>query len=303
MDLSFIFAAAVTDMATKMFSVPVESDGWRADRFLLKYFPQMHSSFLKEVFSRRDVKVNGIRVRPDFCVSVGDEVRIYYMETAVSDDLLSVVYEDKDILLVNKRSGISVEPDAGGGLSLTDLCLSHVRREDKDMPVPQPCHRIDNKTCGLVLFAKNELALSVLLDVFKKRSLEKYYVCLVKGFMKPPAATCTAWLTKDPDAGKVSVTDRPVEGSKEIVTAYETLENGQISRLRVHLITGRTHQIRAHMSSLGHPLLGDDIYGDRTFNKVNKCRQLKLCATELILDTGGRLPELDGKHFSVSPPF
>lgn len=290
-------------MATKLFTVPPEADNWRADRFLDRYFPQLSSHALRDCFNRRDVKLNGLRIHPDHTVTVGDTVQIYYMETDASDDLLSIVYEDSDVLLVNKCSGMSVENDAGGGLSLSDLCLRYVRSKDGSLPVPLPCHRIDNKTCGLVLFAKNENARNILLDVFRTRSLEKYYVCLVKGFMKPPEATCTAYLTKDSEGGKVTVTDRPTPDSREIVTAYETLENGQISRLRVHLITGRTHQIRAHLSSLGHPLLGDDLYGDRSFNKAQKCRQLRLCATELRLDTGGRLPDLDGKQFRILPPF
>lgn len=290
-------------MAAKIFEVPAEAAGWRTDRFLQKYFPQLSAQVLREIFTRRDVKVNGTRVRPDHPVAAGDSVQVFYMDTAVGNDCLSIVYEDEDVLLINKRSGISVESDPGGGLSLTELCLRHVRQNNPEAYAPVPCHRLDNRTCGLVLFAKNENALEILLDVFRTRSLGKYYVCLVKGFMKPPEATCKAWLIKDAEAARVTVTDHPTGSAREIITAYETLENGPVSRLRVHLITGRTHQIRAHLSSLGHPLLGDDLYGDRAFNKAQKCRQLRLCASELTLDTGGRLPALDGKHFSIQPPF
>ena len=290
-------------MATKLFTVPQEANGWRTDRFLLRYFPQISSQALREIFSRRDVKVNGTRVHSDHIVYTEDRIQIFYMENAVVEDVLDIVYEDQDVLLINKRSGISVESDPGGGLSLSELCARYLHQKDSDCFEPQPCHRLDNKTCGLILFAKNENALNILLDVFKTRTLEKYYICLVKGFMKPPAAVCKAWLTKDAEMGRVSVSDHPSANSREIITAYETLENGQISRLKVHLITGRTHQIRAHLSALGHPLLGDDIYGDRDFNKANKCRQLRLCANELTLDTSGRLPALDGKHFRIEPPF
>lgn len=290
-------------MATKLFTVPQEANGWRTDRFLLRYFPQISSQALREIFSRRDVKVNGTRVHSDHIVYTEDRIQIFYMENAVDEDVLDIVYEDHDVLLINKRSGISVESDPVGGLSLSELCARYLHQKDSDCFEPQPCHRLDNKTCGLILFAKNENALNILLDVFKTRTLEKYYICLVKGFMKPPAAVCKAWLTKDAEMARVSVSDHPSGNSREIITAYETLENGQISRLKVHLITGRTHQIRAHLSALGHPLLGDDIYGDRDFNKANKCRQLRLCANELTLDTAGRLPALDGKHFRIDPPF
>ena len=141
--------------------------------------------------------------------------------------------------------------------------------------------------------------------MFFRRSLDKRYVCLVRGTPKPPECTCTAYLRKYPDQARVRVTDREVPGSTRIITAYETLETmEQISRLRVHLITGRTHQIRAHLAALGHPILGDDVYGDRSLNRDMKTQgRLKLCSTELCLDTGGRLPALDGKHFVISPPF
>jgi 23S rRNA-/tRNA-specific pseudouridylate synthase len=121
--------------------------------------------------------------------------------------------------------------------------------------------------------------------------------------MKPPKAECRAWLVKDARRAKVRVTDRPEPDARPIVTGYEVLESGPVSRLRVHLVTGRTHQIRAHLAALGHPLLGDDLYGDREFNRRDKARSLKLCAVSLTLDTGGRLPALDGRTFTIEPPF
>jgi 23S rRNA pseudouridine955/2504/2580 synthase len=121
--------------------------------------------------------------------------------------------------------------------------------------------------------------------------------------MKPPSAVCHAWLVKDPLHAEVRITDREIPGARPIVTGYETLESGPVSRLRIHLITGRTHQIRAHLAALGHPVLGDDLYGDRDFNRREKARTLKLCAVSLKLDTEGRLPNLDGREFSIDPPF
>ena len=138
---------------------------------------------------------------------------------------------------------------------------------------------------------------------FRERTLDKRYTCLVRGIMKPPEATCRAWLRKDAEAARVWIQDAPGEGARPIVTAYETLESGPVSRLRVHLITGRTHQIRAHMAALGHPLLGDDLYGDRAFNRQHRARRLMLCATSLTLDTQGELPQLDGRRFEVKCPF
>jgi len=175
--------------------------------------------------------------------------------------------------------------------------------KDPDAVMPIACHRLDNQTCGLVLFAKHEQAAEILTDVFRDRTLDKRYVCLVRGMMKPPAATCRAYLIKDSEAARVRVLDHSANGAKPIITEYETIESGPVSRLRIHLVTGRTHQIRAHMAALGHPLLGDDVYGDRAFNRANHCRRLMLCAVSLTLDTNGRLPQLDGKTFSIKEPF
>ena len=133
--------------------------------------------------------------------------------------------------------------------------------------------------------------------------MEKVYECLVRGVPKPPRAECRAWLVKDARAGRVRISDSPLPEGKLIRTAYETLEAGPVSRLRVRLLTGRTHQIRAHLAALGHPLLGDDLYGDRDFNRLQKARSLKLCATSLTLYTGNHLPHLEGRTFEIQPPF
>ena len=140
-------------------------------------------------------------------------------------------------------------------------------------------------------------------EIFRERSLEKEYECLVRGIPKPPRAECRAWLIKDAKAARVQVLDHPREGAKRIITAYDTIEAGPVSRLRIHLITGRTHQIRAHLAALGHPILGDDVYGDRMWNRENRTRTLRLCAVSLKIETGGRLPQLDGRIFSIPAPF
>ena len=293
-------------MILKQFVIPAEADGRKVVSFLREAVPGLPESMLRKVFSARDVKLDGQRISADTQVRAGQELKVYLPDTAAVSSpaaALDVVYEDDTVLLVNKRAGISVEKDARGGVTLTDLCAAHVAAKDPDAFLPAACHRLDNRTCGLCLFAKTPEALEILQDAFRSRSLEKYYVCLVRGVMKPPSAVCSAWLLKDPLHAEVRISDRELPGSKPIMTGYETIESGPVSRLRVHLITGRTHQIRAHLAALGHPVLGDDLYGDRDFNRREKARSLKLCAVSLKLDTGGRLPALDGREFSVNPPF
>lgn len=294
-------------MPLKEMVIPAGASGKRVSDCVREVLPDLPESVIRRIFSSRDVKLDGIRVSRDDIVQAGQLLKVYVPDAARPDDLsvqpLSVVYEDDDILLVNKRAGISVESDARGGTTLTDLCAAHVLRKDPDAFPPAACHRLDNRTSGLCLFAKNPQSLEIIRDVFRSRKLEKYYVCLVRGMMKPPAAVCRAWLVKDARRAVVRISDHPEEDAKPILTGYETLESGPVSRLRVHLITGRTHQIRAHLAALGHPVLGDDLYGDRAFNRREKARSLKLCAVSLKLDTGGRLPQLDGNEFSVDPPF
>ena len=289
-------------MAMKKLPVPPEADGDRVDSFLRRYLPELPGKAVQAAFNRRDVKLDGKRVPKDARVSAGQELQIFYSDIPDVDPL-SVVYEDDDVLLVNKAAGISVEPDSGGGVSLTELCLRHVRLLNPESQPPAACHRLDNQTSGLCLFAKNDNALNILQDVFRSRSMEKYYECLVRGTPKPPAAICQAYLLKDAKRARVTVLDHQAPGARLIITGYETLRSGQVSRLRVDLVTGRTHQIRAHLAALGHPILGDDVYGDRAFNRAQKVRTLCLCAVSLRLDTSGRLPSLDNRLFRISPPF
>ena len=278
------------------------AEGQRIDACIRRFLPEVPQRTVQQSFARRDVKLDGKRVKPDIRVFAGQKVELFCMEQTTP--LVDVVYEDDDVLLINKRAGVSVEPDEKGGVTLTELALKHVRQKNPDAWPPKACHRLDNQTCGLTLFAKNDRAEAILTRAFKERTMDKRYICLVRGMMKPPSATCKAYLLKDAKAAHVTIHDDAVKGARPIITEYETLESGPISRLLVHLVTGRTHQIRAHMAALGHPLLGDDVYGDRAFNRQQKVQgRLCLCAARLTLDTGGELPQLDGKTFEVKSPF
>ena len=294
-------------MALNELIVSPACSGKRAVDCVRNALPELSESTIRRLFASRDVKLDGVRVSRDQIVLAGQILRVYVPDSIRTQPEtvhpLDIVYEDNEVLLINKQAGISVESDARGGITLTDLCAAYVSQKEPFASPPAACHRLDNRTCGLCLFAKTPQALDILQDVFRKRKLEKYYICLVRGIMKPPAAVCRAWLVKDAQRARVRITDHPEKNAKPIETGYETLESGPVSRLRVHLVTGRTHQIRAHLAALGHPVLGDDLYGDRDFNRREKARSLKLCAVSLKLDTEGRLPALDGKIFTVDPPF
>ena len=290
-------------MGLKTLIISAESGGMRTGDFIRALFPDMQESAIRKLFSARDVKLDGSPASRETILKAGQELKIYLPDKAVPSRILRVVYEDEDILLVNKPAGVSVEHDAQGSISLTELCRLYLAESGPCLFPPVPCHRLDHRTCGLILFAKNSRALEIMQDAFRSRSLDKYYICLVRGMMKPSEAVCSAYLLKDASRSRVRILDHPVPDALPITTGYETVESGAVSRLRVHLITGRTHQIRAHLAAMGHPVLGDDLYGDRAFNKAQKARSLKLCAVSLTVHTGGLLPNLDGRVFSIDPPF
>jgi len=290
-------------MVLRSFVIPPEAGGTRADAWLRRMLPALPESALRALFERRDVRMDGRRLRRGSeLLTPGAELKVYLPDTA-EEDALNIVYEDADVLLLCKRPGVSVETDPAGRPSLQAQCLAQARRQDPEAFAPLPCHRLDAATSGLCLFAKNAAAHETLLRVFRERTLDKRYECLVRGVPKPPEAVCRAWLLKDAEAGRVRISDRPLPEARTILTEYHTLEAGAVSRLSVHLITGRTHQIRAHLAALGHPILGDDLYGDRSFNRQRGARTLKLCAVSLRLDTGGALPRLDGRNFVIQAPF
>jgi len=154
-----------------------------------------------------------------------------------------------------------------------------------------------------LLLAKHGHAQAELMEAFRLHTVHKTYTCLVKGEPRPPRDILEAYLIKDVRLGRVRVTNQPLPGGRAIVTEYRVLEAGQVSRLEVRLHTGRTHQIRAQLAAIHHPVLGDDLYGDRAFNRAQRARHLKLCASGLSFTLAGDLAYLNELSFSIDPMF
>lgn len=192
-------------------------------------------------------------------------------------DGVHLVYNDKNIIVCNKQTGVTVAVADGDENSLES-------RLNRHFTFAKPVHRIDATTEGLVVFAANETALSCLLQAFaaKTGSVSKEYICTVVGKPQNKEKTLTAYLKKDDKAGMVYVSPTNTAGSKEIITKYSVVksyvcEGVMLSQLKIRLVTGRTHQIRAHMAFEGYPLAGDDKYGNREINK-----RLKLKTPQLL---------------------
>ncbi len=212
---------------------------------------------------------------------------------------VTILYSDNDIVVANKPYGLSVAAADGG----SDTLESRLNKLYKKV---YPVHRLDATTSGIIIFARNEQAKSSLDNAIANRQLDKFYRCIVKGTPTDSSATLHAFGVKDETNSKLRVYDSPRPCSKEIITAYRVIKSvNDSSLLEVRLITGRMHQIRAHLSHAGFPLLGDDKYGDRAFNAQKKRTEVQLCSIRLVLhfNSDDYLSHLDGKSFDITEPF
>ena len=223
---------------------------------------------------------------------------------------LDLLYEDENVLLVNKPAGLIVHEDDREVFDTLINRILHYLYEKKEYDprrensfVPALCNRIDRNTSGIVLAAKNAAALRELNQKIKDRQVQKRYLCVVHGRMPQPQQTLTAYLKKDADKNQVRVYDQPIPGGRTIRTAYQVLaEKDGLSLLKIDLLTGRTHQIRAHMAHLGHPLLGDSKYGKNREDRQMGYRFQALCAYQVTFSFAGEegpLSYLTGKTFTI----
>lgn len=249
-------------------------DGKYVSKVLLDNFPALTRNTLYKTFRKKDVKINGIRIHEDTIVHVDDEVQIFVIDSLLYPTFeVDIIYEDENILVVNKPAGIEVV----GENSLTEQL-------HKKISFIEPCHRLDRNTTGLVLFAKNEEALDILLEKFKNHEIEKHYFAKVYGIPKVEKQTMTAYLFKDNKKSMVYISDEPKKGYVKIITSYSIVEKHikeNYSVLDVTLHTGKTHQIRAHLAHIGYPILGDGKYGNNQINKKFGFKTQQLCSCSL----------------------
>ena len=291
------------------FTVTPDKDGMMLSRLLLQVadVPQWA---VKQAMKNRDVRVDGVRISGDTRVQEGQQIRVYWPKEVVSGQgqsraTLPIVFEDEHILLVNKPQGLQAQnednPLSGDSVLTRIIAMKQSAGEKTDRI--RLCHRLDVQTGGLLLLTKDDAAYDAAREAFEKRTMEKFYTCRVKGCPAQREAVMHAYLRKDAQISRVSVTDYPARGALEIVTGYRVIEPGTYARLEVELMTGRTHQIRAHLAHIGHPILGDNKYGDRALNRQLGLRRQQLWATKLIFHAGGALTYLEGRTFTVDCPF
>lgn len=281
----------------KLLTVTEREAGQRLDKMLAKYLNLAGKGFIYKMIRKKNITLNGRRCDGSEKLEEGDQIRLFLSDETigrfssvpvqpVKKTSLDVIYEDEIILLINKPCGMLSQKAAESDVSLVEYITAYLletgamTEEDLKTFRPSVCNRLDRNTSGIVIAGKTLGGLQAMGAVLKDRSLHKYYQCIVKGRVETPCRI-RGYLRKNPAANQVSVFKDPVPDSQAIETEYIPLSVGSAyTRLQVTLITGRSHQIRAHLASIGRPILGDPKYGDPALNR--EIRQKYGVSTQLL---------------------
>lgn len=295
-----------TTIAIKTVTVNKNDAGQRADKFITKLFPQLPQALMYKAFRRKDIKLGGKRCDISTRLCEGDVLTIYIKDELLEErrerefqydflrasSSIDIAYEDENILIADKKPGLIVHQDES---YQTDTLIARIQRylyekgeynpDSEQSFAPALVNRIDRNTGGLVIAAKNAAALRILNEKMKSRQIHKTYLCIVCGRLSKKEDTLTGYLEKNESQNRVYIDKKPGKNSKTIITKYRVIaEQPDHSLLEVELLTGRTHQIRAHLASIGHPLLGDGKYGTNKNNRGSGFSKQALYSCRLVFD-------------------
>lgn len=281
----------------KTLIVEPKDNGKNLITYLTNIFPALKVNTIYKALRKKDIKLNGKRINQNVSLISGNVVDVYIIDSelyGVNFQDIKTIYEDDNIVVFYKPASLEVV----GDFSLTSI-------KKKDYTFLEPCHRIDRNTMGLVLFAKNQESLNILLDKFKDKEIEKHYICLCSGIPLRKSDNLTAYLFKDSKKSIVYISDEFKKGYSKILTSYKVIDTNKskkLSLLNVTLHTGKTHQIRAHLAHIGLPILGDGKYGSYEINKKFGVNTQLLCSYSLkfnFTNDSGLLNYLDGKEIRL----
>ena len=282
-----------------MRKIIVEKNNVMVINYLQSKFNNLKIGTIYKALRNKDIRVNGVKISENVMVYQGDELTVY-----ITDDLLcgsksitekNIIYNDENIVVIYKPQDMLVVSEGD------EIGLDKLGKELLGCPL-YPCHRIDRNTSGIVIFAKNKESENSMMEMIKNHLLRKFYRCTVVGHPKNKKATLTAYLFKDSKTSRVIVSNEKKKGYVEIITKYEVISYNQngTAELEVQLVTGRTHQIRAHLAFIGYPILGDGKYGKNEANKKFKLTKQELEAYKIVFDSGlGNLEYLTGKTIKI----
>lgn len=304
----------------KEFVISAADNGKKLDKWLIREMPAVGIGQRQKLYRQKCFKLNGKHVKGDALLAKGDLLQVYAPDACFErprreDSFLSrirpdlhLLYEDSHILVADKRPGLTAHPDAHEKVNtLLTHAQAYLYQKGEYDPqtdfAPALCNRIDRFTGGIVLIARSEEAMHILNQKIRDREIEKYYYCIALGDLRKPEGMLDSYIVKTPNARRVSVSQRPVDGGQRAQTRYRVLarQNG-LSLLECELLTGRTHQIRAQLASIGHPLLGDSQYGDHVCNEKYHRSYQALYAYKLrfaFTSDAAALEHLRGMELSV----
>lgn len=309
----------------KLITVHKQEEGQRLVKLLGAYLKEAPNSFFYKMLRKKNITLNGKKADGTEKLKCGDEIRLFLSDETYEKFAgkvqpkekfpmakLNIVYEDSNVIFINKPAGMLSQKSVPSDVSLNEYLLGYLeksgqwKQEESKAFRPSVCNRLDRNTSGMVICGKSMAGLQQMAALLKDRSLHKYYLCLVKGVMTE-SQHLEGYLLKDENSNQVKIFQKETEGAAHIITEYEPLyTEGETTLLKVTLVTGKSHQIRAHLSSIGHPIIGDPKYGDRKvnafFRETHGIKTQMLHAWKLTFpELAEPLDNLSEKSFEAEP--